>query len=138
MDKLWGLGFATEAGKSWLDGASPTSGFLNYATQGPFADFFQGMAGSAFVDWVFMIGLLLLGLSLIFGIGVRIAGHAGALLMLLMWLAVLPPEHNPFMDEHLIQLVVLLGIAHVGAGQWFGLGKWWKNTSLVKSAKWLE
>ncbi|MBI2577711.1 MAG: hypothetical protein HYV77_02605, partial [Candidatus Wildermuthbacteria bacterium] len=28
IDKLWGLGFATAAGNSWLNGGSPTTTFL--------------------------------------------------------------------------------------------------------------
>jgi thiosulfate dehydrogenase [quinone] large subunit len=30
-DKLWGLGFSTLPEKSWLAGASPTTGFLKFA-----------------------------------------------------------------------------------------------------------
>src|SRR3989344_8534176 len=85
LDKLWGLGFATAADKSWLLGTSPTAGFLQFAAKGPFAPLYQAMAGSLVVDLLFMLGLLLIGLSLIFGIGIRIAGYSGALLMFLMW-----------------------------------------------------
>src|SRR3990167_9560357 len=76
LDKLFGLGFATEAGKSWLDGISPTAGFLEFATSGPLAPFYQAIAGNVFVDWLFMGGLLLMGVTLLLGIGVRIAGYA--------------------------------------------------------------
>jgi thiosulfate dehydrogenase (quinone) large subunit len=137
VDKLFGLGFATAADKSWLLGNSPTAGFLQFATKGPFASLFQGLAGSAFVDWLFMLGLLLLGLSLILGIGVRAASYAGALLMLLMWLAALPPEHNPVLDEHIIYAITLLGIGTVRAGRWMGLGNWWSKTKLVKKYHWM-
>lgn len=138
MDKLWGLGFATESAKSWLSGGSPTLGFLKFGTTGPFAETFQSFAGAEWANWLFMVGLLLIGLALIFGVGVRIAGYTGALLMLLMWLAVLPKENNPFLDDHIIYLLVLLGLAHVRAGQWFGFGAWWKKTSLVRAMSILE
>ena len=49
-----------------------------------------------------MLGLLGIGVALILGIGMRVAAVAGALLLVLMWTAVLPPENNPFMDDHLI------------------------------------
>jgi len=81
LDKLFGLGFATASEKAWLAGGSPTSGYLNFATSGPFAPLFQSLAGNPVVDWLFMLGLLLLGLALILGIGVKIAGYSGALLM---------------------------------------------------------
>ena len=96
------------------------------------------MASSDLVAWLFMLGLLLLGLALFFGIGMRIACYGGALLMLLMWMAALPPTNNPFMDDHLIYLVVLIGLANARAGHWFGLGKWWSQTSLVKKHPLLE
>lgn len=132
LDKVFGLGFTTAAEKSWLDGVSPTLGFLKFATKGPFDGLFQAMAGNAVVDWLFMLGLLLIGLAMIVGIGVRIAGWSGAVLMLLMWLAVLPPEHNPVIDEHVIQLVVFLLLAVKCSGHTLGLGKWWTQTALVK------
>jgi len=127
LDKLFGLGFATASEKAWLAGGSPTSGYLNFATSGPFAPLFQSLAGNPVVDWLFMLGLLLLGLALILGIGVKIAGYSGALLMFLMWLSHLPPENNPFLDEHIIYLIILIGLATVKAGQVVGLGKWWSE-----------
>jgi thiosulfate dehydrogenase (quinone) large subunit len=33
------------------------------------------------------------------------------------------PEHNPFLDEHVIYAIVLAGIAWVSAGRWLGLGR---------------
>ncbi|MBC8500399.1 MAG: hypothetical protein ISS25_03750 [Nanoarchaeota archaeon] len=138
LDKVFGLGFATEAESAWLAGGSPTAGFLQFGTAGPFASVFQGLAGSAFVEWLFMIGLLLIGLALIFGMGVKIAGYTGALLMLLMWLAVLPPEHNPILDDHIIYGLILIGLTFVKSGHWLGLGKWWSGTELVKKHSFLE
>lgn len=133
IDKLFGLGFATAAGKSWLSGGSPTTGFLKMGTQGPFASFFQSLAGSAVVDWLFMMGLLLLGVSLILGIGVKIASYGGSLLLFLMWLALIPPQNNPFVDEHIIYILALLGLGSIpAADREFSLAKWWLKTKLVK------
>ena len=116
LDKLFGLGFATEAGRGWVDGGSPTTGFLEFATRGPFAELFQSMTG-AFADWLFMIGLLGIGLALLLGIGVRIASVSGALMLVLMWLAALWPEHNPFLDDHLIYAFVLIGTYVTDSGR---------------------
>lgn len=138
LDKLFGLGFATSSAKSWLAGGSPTAGFLKSATYGPLKEIFQNLAQNAAVDWLFMMGLLLIGLALILGIGVRIAAISGTVLMSLMWLAALPPKNNPFLDDHIIYILVLVGLARVNAGQWFGLGKWWSQTGLVKKFQLLQ
>lgn len=132
FDKLLGLGFATEPGKAWLDGISPTTGFLKFGSYGPFKPFFESLAGNPLVDWLFMIGLLGLGIALILGIGLRITAYSGTLLMLLMWLSLLPPKNNPFLDDHIIYALVLISLNQMDAGDWFGFGKRWKKTSLVQ------
>lgn len=136
LDKLFGLGFATASENAWLAGGSPTSGYLNFATSGPLAPLFQGLAGNPIVDWLFMVGLLAIGLSLILGMGVKIGGYAGALLVFLMWLSHLPPQNNPFLDDHIIYAIIFIGLARVKAGQWLGLGKWWSER--VKNYPFLE
>ncbi|RXR24751.1 DoxX family protein [Oerskovia turbata] len=137
LDKTFGLGYATPAEGAWINGGHPTSGFLEGATTGPFADFYQGLAGQAWVDWVFMIGLLGVGLALILGIGMRVAAVAGALMLVLMWTAVLPPANNPFMDDHLVYALVLVALALGNTGTTLGLGTWWQQTRLVRRWPWL-
>ena len=127
LDKLFGLGFSTAPEDAWIAGGSPTFGYLKFATSGPLAPIFQSLAGHPVVDWLFMLGLLSIGLALLLGIGVRIAGYAGAVMVLLMWLSSLPPEHNPFLDEHVVYMLILIGPAIAKSGQWFGLGKWWSE-----------
>jgi len=85
-----------------------------------------------------MIGLLGIGVALMLGIGMRIAAAAGTLLYVLMWSVVLHPTTNPFMDDHVIQAGVLVGLALIGAGATFGLGKWWAGTPLVRKLPWLK
>jgi thiosulfate dehydrogenase (quinone) large subunit len=133
LDKAFGLGRATPAENAWLDGGSPTNGFLANAPTGPFEGIYKDLAGATWADWLFMIGLLAIGVALILGIGMRIAAITGALLLVLMWTAVLPPENNPFMDDHLIYAMVLIGLAAVNAGDTWGLGKQWATTRLVRS-----
>ena len=118
FDKLFGLGFATEAGKGWVSGGSPTFGFLNFATKGPFVGFYQDLAGNVIVDWMFMLGLLVIGLPLVLGIGVRIAASFGVAMLALMYSAgFVPPEHNPFLDEHIIYAVIMIGLVMVRPGR---------------------
>jgi len=133
VDKLFGFGFATEAGNAWMNGVSPTAGFLKFGTKGAFAEIFQGLAGVAIVDWLFMAGLLLIGLSLILGVGLRIAAYSGTALMLLLWLAVFPLANNPIIDEHVIYAFLLWLLTLNNAGDYFGLGKLWSKTKLVKT-----
>lgn len=133
LDKLLGLGFATKAESSWLSGGSPTSGFLKFATSGPLKTTFESLSGAVWVDWLFMLGLLFLGSSLILGIGMRLASYGGSILLFLMWLALFPTENNPFIDEHLIYIMVLYVLVYTNSGDYWGLGKWWAKTSLVKS-----
>ena len=132
VDKLFGLGFATEAGNGWIDGGSPTFGFLNFAATGPLEGYYNGLAGNAFVDSLFMLGLLAIGLPLVLGIGVRIATSIGVVMLLLMYSALLLPEHNPVLDDHIIYAVIMLGLAIANPGHHLGLGRWWVKTKLVK------
>jgi thiosulfate dehydrogenase [quinone] large subunit len=138
LDKLFGLGHETLAKNAWVDGGSPTAGFLGKAAVGPFKGLYNGMAGSTLTDWLFMVALLGIGVALILGIGMRVAAVSGALLLVLMWTAVLPPANNPFMDDHLIYAGTLIGLALIGAGDTLGLGKWWSRTALVSKAPWLR
>jgi thiosulfate dehydrogenase [quinone] large subunit len=63
VDKTFGLGFATLAERAWVNGGSPTSGFLKMGVNpdSPFKDVFTSLAGQAWVDWAFMLGLLGVG-----------------------------------------------------------------------------
>jgi thiosulfate dehydrogenase [quinone] large subunit len=143
LDKLFGLGFATgrlEDGSiqffgpdAWINGGSPTAGYLEFGTKGPFAGFFQGLAGSAWIDWAFMLSLAAIGFALIFGIGTRLAAIGGIIWMGLMYVSgSIWPENNLFLDDHVVYAIALAGIAYVGAGRYFGLGRWWEGTALVK------
>jgi thiosulfate dehydrogenase (quinone) large subunit len=132
LDKLFGLGHETPAAKGWLDGGNPTKGFLK-GSEGAFASFYHNIAGDTWVNWLFMVGLAGLGIALILGIGMRIAAIAGTVLLVMMFSAVLPPENNVFMDDHLVYAVVLIGLALVGAGDTLGFGKVWGNTKLVRT-----
>jgi thiosulfate dehydrogenase [quinone] large subunit len=137
LDKTLGLGFATPQGKSWLDGASPTTGFLKMGVNpdGPFVDFFHGLAGNVLIDWLFMLGLLGIGLALVLGIGLRIAAVAGTVLLVLMWAAELPLENNPVVDEHLVYAAVLWVVA-LAPRKW-SLIDTWLQTPAVKKNSWL-
>ena len=136
IDKLFGLGFATKPEDSWVSGGSPTLGFLKFAAKGPLKDLFNTLAGNPFIDWLFMMGLLLIGLAMLLGIGVRIAGFSGFIFMILLYLAgSIFPENNPFLDQHIIYALVFLLLTSSGSGKFLGLGEWWSRTKLVEKYK---
>ncbi|QQR50010.1 hypothetical protein IPF86_02910 [Candidatus Nomurabacteria bacterium] len=110
-DKLFGLGFATTADRAWLHGGSPTTGFLMNATKGPFAELFQSLAGVGIVDWLFMLGLLFVGLTLALNKFVKWGSVVGSVMLILMYLSVLPPENNPLIDDHIIYIIILYLLA---------------------------
>jgi thiosulfate dehydrogenase [quinone] large subunit len=124
FDKVFGLGFATKSKDAWIHGGSPTSGFLSFATHGPFASVFKSMAGMAVVDWLFMFGLLCVGLALLLNRFVTWAAIGGGLMMLLMWLSAFPPANNPIIDEHVVYILVLALLAIESRKGRLGLG--WK------------
>jgi len=132
LDKTFGLGHATPSAKAWIDGGSPTEGFLKNSPKGAFAGFYNDLAGQGWADWLFMIGLAGIGVALALGIGMRIAAVAGALLLVLMWSAVLPPANSIFMDDHLIYAILIVGLALVSAGDTIGLGRRWGRLEIVR------
>ncbi len=140
LDKAFGLSFATVPGKAWINGVSPTKGFLTYGVDGIFAPFFHALAGSTVVDWLFMLGLLGISCTLILGITIKISAKLGALLMFILWLAKLPSENNPIIDEHVVYAIMFLGIAKstIRSEDYYGFGKWWKKISWVKKYSFLE
>jgi thiosulfate dehydrogenase [quinone] large subunit len=136
LDKMFGLGHETASAKAWIHGGSPTRGFLSGA-EGPFAGFYHSFAGDQWANWGFMIGLIGIAVALLSGVAMRIACAGGAVLVVLMWSASLPPANDVFMDEHLIYALVLVTLAVMGAGNTLGLGRWWTGTSLVRRFGWL-
>jgi thiosulfate dehydrogenase [quinone] large subunit len=137
LDKTFGLGHDTPAASSWLNGGSPTKGFLTSTAKGPFVGVYHAIGGTSLADAIFMGGLLAIGGALIAGIGLRLVAAAGALLAVMMWAVVLPPVGNPFLDDHLIYAAVLVVLALARAGDTLGLGRTWAATPMVRRATWL-
>jgi thiosulfate dehydrogenase [quinone] large subunit len=149
LDKTFALGYATgvnpETGAvdrfgpdAWIHGGSPTEGFLQFGTEGKWLhDFYAGFAGAAWADWLFMLGLLGIGLTLILGVGMRIGALSGAVMLLLMWSAQLPLENNPLIDDHVVYALVLVMLVLAGAGHTLGLGRRWEKIPFVARHRWL-
>lgn len=79
-----------------------------------------------------MISMAAIGIALLLGILVRLAAIAGAIWMVAFYTAAtIWPENNPFLDDHVVEFIVLLGLAYVGVGRFLGLGRRWDDTTLV-------
>jgi thiosulfate dehydrogenase [quinone] large subunit len=79
-----------------------------------------------------MLGLLAIGVAFTFGITTRLAAAAAAIMYLLMWTVVLPPENSPITDDHTIGLLVAIVLGLFGAGRYLGLGRWWERQQIVQ------
>jgi thiosulfate dehydrogenase [quinone] large subunit len=149
VDKLFGLGYATPAAKSWLSGGSPTKGFLGNVEVGPFQSMFHGWAGAPWADWLFMLALLGIGVAVTLGVALRLSAIAGTILMVLMWAAEWPlstttaagkpsGSSNPLIDYHIVFALVLIVAALFGAGVTWGLGRQWERLAIVRNNPWLR
>ncbi len=152
LDKTFGLGVGTESASAWIHGGSPASGVM-FALTGPFTGFYQTITGGhavtgftaqgvpigfvpvhAWVDWVYMASILLIGLGLMAGIMTRIAATAGIVWMAIFYTATffVDPRYNPFYDQHFLTVIVLVGIIVANAGKYLGLGRYWQRLDIVR------
>ena len=74
-----------------------------------------------------MVGLVAIGVGLLAGVAMRLATVAERRMLGLMWTAVLPPANNVFMDDHLVNALVLVLLALMHAGRWIGLATRWEQ-----------
>lgn len=147
LDKTFGLHYSTGApvsegtpSLSWLDGGTPSQGFMKFATVGPFQDFFASIASPA-TDWLFMLSLLGLGVAVTLGIGLKVSAAVGTFLMVAMWVAewpLLEGSTNPVMDYHLVYALVLITVAVLRSGDTWGLGRTWAGLRVVREHSWLR
>ena len=82
--------------------------------------------------------MLLIGLGLMTGVMTRLAAFGGIVWLAIFYLGTaIWPEHNPFVDEHVIDAVVLVALVLANAGRYWGLGKIWQRVSWVENRRWL-
>src|SRR6266511_3321668 len=148
LDKTFGFGYATPSAKAWINGGSPTKGFLSGVEMGPFESTFHNWAGAPWANWLFMLGLLGIGVALLFGVALRAAAASGTVMMLLMWAAEWPlARHtsagapsmstNPVVDYHIVYALALIAVAVTYAGNTWGLGRLWAKLPFVQRNRWL-
>ena len=112
-----------------LDPTWSAAGYLQGAKT--FTGFYVWLAQPAIIPIVNFVnawGLTLLGISLIFGICVRLSSLCGIALMLLYYLPILdfpyPNPHALLVDEHILYSLVLLLFVSLRAGRVWGLESW--------------
>jgi thiosulfate dehydrogenase [quinone] large subunit len=112
------------------------AGFLANTAKGPFGDWFQSLgtnqAALNVINPLVIWGQILIGITITFGLFTRGGLFWGAVMMMMFYLPQFPPATNPFMDEHLVYIVVfgLLGV--LGAGRILGLD------ALVERHPWVQ
>jgi thiosulfate dehydrogenase [quinone] large subunit len=147
LDKTFGLHYSTSSAKAWINGGSPTKGFLMGVEVGPLQSTFHSIAGTWWANSLFMLGLLGIGVALMAGVAVRIAAASGVLLLAGMWLASWPMARfdstgaptgstNPFVDDHLTQALIVIVLALTYAGTTWGLGRVWARIPFVSRHRW--
>ena len=143
LDKTFGLGFSTPVERAWINGGTPSQGFLmSDAVTGPLKGFFASIA-SPLTDVLFMAGMLGIGLAVMLGIGLRISAIAGTAIMVLMYLAEWPftpyaASTNPLVDYHIVYALALIVVAATAAGDTWGFGTQWKALPVIRDQKWLR
>lgn len=146
LDKTFGLSYSTPNARAWIHGGSPTKGFLSNVEVGPLQSFFHSIAGNPITDWLFMLGLLGVGVALIVGAGLRLAAVGATLMMAMMWIAEWPLAQttatgdpsgstNPIVDYHVIYALVAIVCALSYAGRTWGISSWWER--VVGKNRWL-
>ncbi len=142
LDKTLGLGFSTPTERAWINGGTPSQGFLNSpAVTGPLKPFFSAISGTT-TDVLFMLGMIAIGVAVMLGIGLRISAIAGTVIMMFMYLAEWPftagtASTNPGIDYHVIYALALIVVAATAAGDTWGIGSWWKRLTVVQNHRWL-
>ena len=132
-----GWTFLYAASHQVFDPTFSVVGFLNHTTT--FHDlfaFFTTPAVAPLTTFLVEYGHLLIGLSLVFGLMVRVSASFGVLLMLIYWMAhmdwpFVENKNNFIFDYHLIYAGVLIYLIARRAGHVFGLDGWIEHTGFV-------
>ncbi|MEP6853285.1 MAG: DoxX family membrane protein [bacterium] len=147
VDKTFGLRYSTTTAKAWINGGSPTKGFLSSVEVGPLQSTFHSLAGTHVANWLFMLGLLGIGVAFILGVALRFAALCGVILLAGMWLATWPfaqfdskgaptGSNNPIVDSHVLEALILIVAALTYAGTTWGLGRIWARLPFVANHRW--
>ncbi len=118
---VFGILFLTSAWSKIVADAWTSQNYLLAAT-GPFASWFQSLAGVPWVDVLNMYGQLAIGLALLLGFCVRPAAFFGVLLMGLYYTSQLVQNTtHGFIDDHVMYALLFLLMLSGGFGHIWGI-----------------
>jgi thiosulfate dehydrogenase [quinone] large subunit len=148
LDKTFGLGYHTASAKAWIHGGSPTTGFLSGVNTGPLQGTFHSLAGVTAVDWLFMLGLLGVGVAMMLGVALRPAAISGCAMLAMMYVASWPfakmgggvetGSTNPIIDDHIVSFMALVAIGAFAALSVGMISRRWSALAFVRSHSWLR
>lgn len=115
-----GVGLRLFVGGGW--GAWNSIGVLLPTTypRGPIGNIFVNFWGNVYVIQLLIWAAVAVGLALVFGAFLRLASYGGILIMLMLYLAVIPPASVIF-NQHTIYILVLAILAISKAGEIAGI-----------------
>lgn len=117
----------TWSAAGYLQGAKTFAWFYHALTA-------PGVIGT--IDFLNKWGLTLIGLSLFFGVKVRLSAPLGALMMVLYYFPVLTfpyiAPHSFLVDEHIVYFFALLVLYSTHAGRFYGIGAYCERWPLCK------
>ena len=137
LDKMFGLGYETPAGGALIDGVSPSS-YVTWMTGGIFGDLFDSIAGNAFIDFLMMAGMLVMGITLVTGIASKLTTIFMGMFLLVMYCIHVPPTDNPILDYHITWIITLAAVYLLGGFDRLSLNARWKELGIVKRFRILE
>ncbi|WP_254535624.1 DoxX family membrane protein [Halomarina litorea] len=117
-----------------MDPTWTASGYLQNAVAptNPFASVWPMLASVPLIDVLVQWGLLLTGLGLMVGGLVRWNAFWASFMMLMFWASSLPLERAILVDNHIIYIAALAGLAALGAGRVAGVDAFIESSSLVE------
>lgn len=113
-------------------------GFLSHTkTFNGLFQIFTGPTIAPVMNFLVAYGHLAIGLSLLFGLLVRVSSLFGAAILMLYWMAHMDfpyiSDHNNFIvDFHIVYAVVLVYLSVKAAGQYYGLDGVFSNTPVAQ------
>lgn len=113
---LIGLGLRLFVGGGWDAWNSIGVVLPTTYPRGPIGDIFLNFWGNQFVIQLLIWSSVLVGVALVLGIAVRLASYGGILIMLMFYLAVIPPS-SVILNQHIMYILVFLFLAAGKAGK---------------------
>ncbi len=95
------------------------------------------------IDWLFMLGLLGVGVALILGVALRPAAISGCTMLAMMYVASWPfakvgggiptASTNPIVDDHVVSFIALVVVGAFAALSVGMLSRRWSALAVVRS-----